>query len=202
MVDFIEYGDFKPIGKHKKKTQIILCHTSREVGEYLSSLKFRYNSKYDKIPNYIITREGGIIKLLPDQGYSNFFSDENINMNSVVVSLENLGWLEKKPLTNDYINWNGSIYNKEVFEKKWRDYFFWQPYTINQFDVTLNLCLSLLDELKIKRNFIGHNTKVDGIENFSGVTTRSNYDRTKTDLNPSFDFENFLKKIENGQYTQ
>jgi N-acetyl-anhydromuramyl-L-alanine amidase AmpD len=198
MSEIINYGKFKPIGKNKNKKQIILCHTSREVGEYLSSLKFRYNSKYDKIPNYVITKEGEIIQLLPSQGYSNFFDDEKINMNSVVVSLENLGWLEKKVLTNYYINWKGSIYNKEVFQKKWRDYFFWEPYTAKQFDVVSDLCISLLNEFKIDKKFIGHNTKVEGIEKFVGVTTRSNYDKNKTDLNPSFEFDNFLKKIENG----
>ena len=40
MFEIIEYGDFMPSGKQKKKKQIILSHTSREVGEYLSSIKF------------------------------------------------------------------------------------------------------------------------------------------------------------------
>jgi len=125
MVNIEKYGNFKPIGKQKRKKQIILCHTSREVGEYLVSLKFRYNSKFDKIPNYIVTREGNIMQLLPDQAYTNYFADEVINKNSIIISLENLGWLEKKPLSNYYINWKGSIYNQQVYEKKWRDFFFW-----------------------------------------------------------------------------
>ena len=57
MVEIEKYGSFKFVGKHKKKDKIILCHTSREVGEYLTSLKFRYNGKYDKIPNYVIKKE-------------------------------------------------------------------------------------------------------------------------------------------------
>ena len=32
--EIIKYGNFKPTGKQKKKRQIILCHTSREVEEY------------------------------------------------------------------------------------------------------------------------------------------------------------------------
>jgi hypothetical protein len=50
MLNIEKYGNFKTTGKQKKKKQIILCHTSREVEEYLASLKFRYNSTYDKIP--------------------------------------------------------------------------------------------------------------------------------------------------------
>jgi hypothetical protein len=58
MLNIEKYGDFKVLGKHKKKTKIVLCHTSREVGEYLTSLKFRCNGKYDRIPHYIITKKG------------------------------------------------------------------------------------------------------------------------------------------------
>jgi len=197
MVNVEKYGNFKPTGKQKKKRQIILCHTSREVEEYLTSLTFRYNGKYDRIPNYVINRGGNIIQLLPDNAHTNFFSEDNVNRNSIIISLENLGWLEKKPLTNYYINWKGSIYNEQVYEKKWRDFFFWQPYTTSQLKATAELCNQLIKSLQIEKRCIGHNTKVDGIENFRGVVTRSNFDVGFTDLNPSFNFETFTKFFEN-----
>lgn len=200
MVNIKKYGNFKPIGKNKKKTQIILCHTSREVEEYLASLTFRYNSKYDKIPNYIVTRDAKILQLLPDQGYSNLFNDMIVNKLSIVVSLENLGWLEKKPLTNYYINWKGSIYNQQVYEKKWRDYYFWQPYTAEQIQMTAELCKHLTDTLQIEKTCVGHNTKMDGVENFEGISSISNYNSTFTNLNPSFNFETFIKFLENEQF--
>ena len=200
MLNIQKYGDFKVLGKHKKKTKIILCHTSREVEEYLTSLEFRYNGKYDKIPHYIITREGKVLQLLPDNGYSNYFSDENLNKTSVLVCLENLGWLEKKPLTNHYINWKGSIYNQQVYEKKWRDYFFWQPYTTSQLKSTADLCNQLIQTLRIENRCIGHNTKVDGIANYEGIVSKSNFNSNFTDLNPSFNFEAFRKLLENEQF--
>jgi N-acetyl-anhydromuramyl-L-alanine amidase AmpD len=200
MVNFEKHGNFKSIGKYKQKTQIILCHTSREVEEYLASLNFRYNAKYDKIPNYVITREGKIIQLLSDQGYGNFFDDHITNKLSIFVMLENLGWLEKKPLTNHYINWKGSIYNEQVYEKKWRDFYFWQPYTPQQIKMSAELCKHLTETLQIEKTCIGHNTKVDGIENFEGICSRSNYDSNYTDLNPSFNFETFIKFLENEQF--
>jgi N-acetyl-anhydromuramyl-L-alanine amidase AmpD len=172
-----------------------LCHTSREVEEYLASLKYRYNSKYDKIPNYLITKNGTILQLLPNEGHSNFFTNDNVNRNSIIISLENLGWLEKKPLTTHYINWKGSIYNQQVYEKKWRDYFFWEPYTSIQVQKTAELCNNLIDEVKIKRQCIPHNTKIDGVENFEGIISRSNFDGKYTDLNPSFNFETFRNLI-------
>ena len=197
MLNIEKYGNFKTTGKQKKKKQIILCHTSREVEEYLTSLKFRYNSKYDKIPNYLITKNGKILQLLPDEGHSNFFTEDNINRNSIIVCLENLGWLEKKPLTNYYINWKGSIYNQEVYEKKWRDFFFWEPYSEEQVKSTAELCSHLTEILKIKKRCIGHNTRFEGVEHFEGIVSKSNFDGKYTDLNPSFNFENFIKLIDN-----
>jgi hypothetical protein len=199
MVNIIQYDSFKPLGKNKGKKQIILCHTSREVGEYLTSLKFRYNERYDRIPHYVVTRSGDILQLLNNLTYSNFFEDKGINDKSVIISLENLGWLEKKPLTNQYINWNGGIYIDEPYEKKWRDYFFWQPYTDIQIEKTINLCEKLCEELKIEKKCSGHNTKISGIKNFEGIVSRSNYDERFTDLNPSFNFEKLLKNIEHEQ---
>ena len=193
---------FKSIGKHKKKHQIILTHTSRNLRDYLSSLKFRYNGKFNKIPHYIIDRQGNINQLLSNTDYSKFFSDDNQNKNSIVISLENYGWLEKEPLNNQYVNWIGDIYKGEVYEKKWRDYFFWHPYTEVQVKSTALLCMNLFEEVSIKKNFVGHNTKINGIEKFEGVTTRSNYDSELTDVNPSFNFDLFTKTIENEQLTR
>ena len=198
MLNIENYGNFKTTGKQKKKKQIILCHTSREVKEYLTSLKVRYNSKYDKIPNYVIAKNGTILQLLPDDGHSNFFLNSNINRNSIIICLENLGWLEKKPLTNYHINWKGSIYNQEVYEKKWRDFFFWDPYSDAQVNSAAELCLHLTEILNIKKKCVGHNTKIDGVEHVEGIVSKSNFDGRFTDLNPSFSFDTFNKLIENG----
>jgi len=197
MIDIIKYGEFKPVGKQKKKHQIILTHTSRNINDYLLSLKFRLNGKYKKIPNYIITREGKILQLLGNNEHSEFFKDQNINRNSIIVSLENLGWLEKEPLTDHYINWLGDIYKGNVFERKWRDYFFWQPYTESQIENLGKLCKELFETLKIKPQIIEHNTKINGIEKYVGVITKSNFDINFTDVSPAFKFNDLLKYIEN-----
>ena len=197
MIDIIKYGEFNPVGKQKKKHQIILTHTSRNINDYLQSLKFRYNGNFKRIPNYIITRDGKIIQLLGNTEHSEYFKDPNINRNSIIISLENLGWLQKEPLTDHYINWIGDIYKGNVFEKKWRDYFFWQPYTEKQVLSTNSLCDKLLKEMKIKPQIVEHNTKIVGVEKFVGVVSKSNFDTNYTDLNPAFNFNELLKKIKN-----
>jgi hypothetical protein len=188
------------VGKQKKKKQIILSHTSRNIKDYVSSLKNRHNGKYDKIPNFLISRDGVIYRLLPETGYSNIFDNQNTNRNSIIISLENLGWLEKMPLSEYYVNWIGDIYKQQVFEKKWRDYFFWQPYTYEQVNSCAELCKELMKDFSIDKKIVGHNTKVDGIEKYDGVVSKSNFDSIYTDLSPAFNFEDFLKHFEDEQF--
>jgi hypothetical protein len=111
--------------------------------------------------------------------------------------LENLGWLEKQPLENHYVNWIGDIYKGKVFERKWRDYFFWDPYSDEQLDSLTKLCKKIILDMRMSKEIIEHNTKINGIQKFQGVVTRSNFDSSFTDLSPAFDFEKFRKKIEN-----
>ena len=84
-----------------------------------------------------------------------------------------------------------------MFEKKWRDYFFWHPYTEEQIKITSSLCEKLLKEMKIKSQIVEYNTKIAGIEKFIGVVSKSNFDTNYTDLSPAFNFNELLKNIEN-----
>lgn len=162
----------------------------------MASIKHRLNGNFNRIPNYIITREGKVIQLLKDNEYSNFFSSITLNKKSIIISLENLGWLEKEPLTNHYVNWIGDIYKGNVFEKKWRNYYFWQPYTDKQIEITSLLCTKLINEIKIKNKVIGHNTKIVGVDKFEGIVSRSNYDSDFTDVSPAFNFDELLKNLQ------
>ena len=81
MLNVISYGNFNYVGKNPNKKQIILTHTSRDIENYLMSLKCRYDGKYNKIPNYVIDRGGNILKLLDDNEFGNIFNDMKINYN-------------------------------------------------------------------------------------------------------------------------
>ncbi len=127
MINIIDFGNFESDLINENKKQIILIHSGRYSNEYLLSLKNRHNGNYNKTPNYFISRNGKILKLLEDKNYSKFFYKNEINKNSIIVCLENLGWLEKMSFNKGYNNWIGYIYNSNVFEKKWRDRFYWHP---------------------------------------------------------------------------
>ena len=57
---------------------------------------------------------------------------------------------------------------------------------------TIKLIKEVCHKNKIPNNFIGHNVLVEGIENFKGIVSRSNYNEYWTDVNPSFNFELLL----------
>jgi N-acetyl-anhydromuramyl-L-alanine amidase AmpD len=196
MTNIVKFGKFKTDEKNKNKRQIILCNTYRSKSYFLSSLKHRFNGESNKIPNYLITRDGEIVSILPDDYCSNFFLDNDVNKNSIIICLENLGWLKKIPLENEYYNCIGEKCSDYIFEKKWRDKIFWQNYTKVQYDSLSEICKKLLKKFSINKTFIGHNTKVDGIKIFNGIVCRSNYNNRFTDISPSFKFDDFKKSIE------
>ena len=197
MLKITNYDGFKPLGKQKNKNKIILINTFRDIKSYLVSLKYRHNGEYDKIPNYVITKKGEVLCLLKNSEYSNLFDDKLLKYNSIVIAIENLGWLEKNQDRGMNINWIGYIYNGEPYYKKWRDYDFWDVYTEAQMNSLASLCSEICDRMKINKKFIGHNIKTDINLKFNGILSRSNIYKSYTDVSPSFDIKLFEKKLEN-----
>lgn len=181
--------------KGTKKTQIVLTHTSRTLFDYMVALKFRFNGNPIKLPHYLIGRDGKVLKLIDESINGNFTNNNKVNNKCIVICLENLGWLEKEPLKQHHINWIGNIYKEKVVDRKWRDYFFWHPYTDIQLEKTAELCKELSEKHGIELKCVGHNTKVKGVESFLGILTRSNFDEFATDISPAFDFEKFNKLL-------
>lgn len=199
MLEIKKYGKFSNFEKNKKKKQIILCNSFRPQGEYLNSLKYRFNGNYKKIPNYFITKSGDVLNLISDDSYGSFFSDNDVDKNLIVISLENLGWLQKTPLGLSHSNWIGDIYSNSIFERKWRNKIFWEPYSSEQLESLIKLSKKLLKKFSIDNKFVGHNTKIEGIKLYNGIVCRSNYSNRYTDLSPAFDYEYFKNEIENDE---
>ena len=189
-----ELTEFNPIGVSNKKTQIVLTDTKRDVRNYIQSLRYRYNKKNPYLPHYVISKKGDIYKIMEPNKYSNYLENETYDKKSIIISLENFGCLKKNTLEESYVSWIGDIYKKKAFERKWRDCFFWDRYEKKQLEATGDLIVKLCDEFNIPKITIGHNVRQDGVENFKGVATRSNYDVGFKDVNPAFDFK-LLEKI-------
>lgn len=182
------------MSEHNHIRRIILTNTKRIGTDFLKSLEFRNNGNYDRIPNYVIIKNGELVKTLDIGVETNFFNEKNFNKNSIIICMENLGWVSKKTLSSYYVNWIGSE-TETVFKKKWRDKFFWDIYTDEQMLTLINLCNELCEKYTIPKKFVGHNTLIDGIEKFSGIISRSNFSINDTDISPSFNFRYLLENF-------
>lgn len=174
----------------------MLTHTSRGLNYYMMSLKYRYGGNYERIPTYLISKDGNVKRLFEPKYSSSYFGVRKIDNKCIIISLENNGWLKKHHLSGKFMNWIGDIYFNKPFEKKWRGYGFWDEYTEQQYESLSALIKELSEEFDIPLEYVGHNTKVTGVENFKGITSRSNYSDIYTDVSPAFDFEK-LKKLTN-----
>jgi len=197
MVNLSESIEFKVLGSNKEKKQIIITETKRDYKKYINSLKYRYNKKNPYLPNYVLTKTGETYQIMKPENYSNFMNNEQIDKKSIIIALENYGWLKRKALDNTYVNWIGDIYKEEVFEKNWRNEIFWDKYGIKQIEGLSKLLIELCKNFKIPFSCVENNVKQDGIEKFNGIVSKSNFDFIHKDVNPSFDFKLLKNKLQN-----
>ena len=180
------------------KKQIIIANTfNNDMKHYVGWLN-RYNGLYQKTAAYTITKDGKIYNHYDPKYYSKFMWANMLNRQSIIILLENEGWLLKSNENNEYINWIGDIYNKEkgIVEKRWRGYMYWASYTEKQI-VSLELLVkALCDKFNIPLFVVDHNTKIDNIAIHSGVFYKSNFEKFYTDPTPAWDYNMFKNKIE------
>lgn len=178
------------------KKQIILGNTSNHDMRHVIGWLNRFNGKNKKTAAFSIDKNGVIYKHFEPKYQSNYFNNLSLDGKSIVILLENEGWLTKNEEKNTFISSLGYIYNQEmVMDKKWRGYSHWGKYSEEQINSAINLVTELCDEFFIPLTAITHNTKIDDIEDFSGVLYKSNLEKHYTDVTPAFDFEYFTNKI-------
>jgi len=180
------------------KKQIVLAGTLNSNMKHFIGWKHRSNGLYKKTAHFTIDKKGNIYKHFDPSFQSRFFSNNTLNSKSIIILLDNEGWLIKNSTKNTHNTWLGHIYKESdrIVAKTWRGYNRWSPYTEEQFKSALELVKSLCKEFYIPLEVISHNTKVNDLEGYSGVLYKSNLEKFYTDLNPSWDFENFKNKLE------
>jgi len=200
VLDEIKYAlsEKNYVRQETKKTQIVLGHTFNHDMKHFNGWQNRYNGKYNKTAAFTIDAAGFVYKHFEPKYKSKFFEHEELNDKSIVILLENYGWLNKDSEKKEFITWLGDIYNKSstVIDKRWRNNRYWDPYTLEQQDSCLSLISKLCEDFNIPKTVISHNTKIDNFFDYKGVLYRSNLDKNYTDLNPSWDFERFKEKLE------
>jgi len=181
------------------KKLIVLGNSLSEKDNHITGWENRMGGEYKKTSTYTIFRNGEIYEHFKPTYYSSFVENENVDKKIISITLENQGWLNKDLKNDRYFNWVGNIYkrNKSVYEKRWRGFVYWDSYTNKQMKSCVFLIKHLCDKFNIENKCVGHNTYIDGIDMFEGITYRSNFQREYTDLNPSWDFKKFKELIEN-----
>lgn len=181
------------VRRKAKKTQIFLYDTGRRVDDYLTKLRYRNNEQYEDIPHYIVTKSGKVIKLFDTNHSSKTFGNSNVDRRMVKIAMENLGWLNKNTITGVLHNWIGDPYRSEPYIKKWRDHYFWDPYSEAQFRSLVKLSGEICEEHKIPYQTVPGQGYLSNVRKFTGIVCKSNFLNIYTDINPSFNFNIFYK---------
>ena len=184
--------------KHSKELIVIGNSFSEKLNHFTGWLN-RFDGDYKKTANYTVTRKGDIFEHFNPEFYSNFINNEKNNKKIISIVIENKGWLKKDLKTGKYIDWLGNKYKRRVsvLEKRWRGEQYWDPYTQKQLSSTVKLVKYLCEKYNIECRCVGHNTFISNLDEFNGITYRSNFYRDNTDVNPSWDFKKFKLLVEN-----
>jgi len=179
-----------------EKKQIILAGSLRKNNYHIVNLKRKDYGMAKTWPTYTIERSGNIIEHFDPKYYSDFMDIKDVDKKSISVVLENMGMLYFDYDSNNFLNWSNDICpDKNVFERNWKGCRYWEAYTKEQFNSTIELCSYLIDKYEIKLDCLGFNSHDDTTPTFEGIVTRSNYDIDYYDLNPSFDYKKFLNNL-------
>jgi len=178
--------------RKSKKTQIFLYDTQRRVDDFIMKIKYRNNGKYKDIPHYIITKQGKVIEIFDTHFCSSTF-DVKWDRNQVKIALENLGWLHKNTITGVLYNWIGDPYRGEPYIKKWRNYYFWDPYTEDQLRALVEISKNICKKHSIPYQTVPSQGYLSDVIKFTGIVCKSNFLNIYTDINPSFNFNIFYE---------
>ena len=191
-VSVLNKDDLNIVRKRSKKTQIFLYDTQRRFDEYIMKLKYRQNGKYDDIPHFIVLKNGDVYQVFDTKFSSNTFNDPELDKKFIKIAMENLGWLTKNTITGVLNNWINDKYRAEPFVKKWRDHYFWEPYSKDQITSLVTLCKELCEKNKIPYQSVPSHGYIESVVKFKGIVCKSNFLNIYTDINPSFDFNVFF----------
>ena len=183
------------------KKQIVIGHTSSNKMRHYDKWTNRLNGNYKKTAAFTIDTNGKIYNHFDPIYFSEILGKMELDKKSIVILLENEGWLHKDAEKNEFINWVGYIYNKpeEVIERRWRNYSYWAPYSDEQFLSAVKLVNQLCEEFYIPKFAIPHNTKIEDLDNFNGILYKSNIEKHYTDLSPAWNCEKFKYKLEQNE---
>lgn len=178
------------------KTQIVLASSTRKNGHHITRLQHKDFGKTKKWNTFTVSRSGLIYKHYEPKFHSDFLGIKDADKQSISIVLENMCYLIEVE-SGKHINWLNEVCNEEnVINKHWQGFNYWEQYTEEQMESTLNLCVKLCDEFNIPKMLIDFSNYHKDIVKFKGIVFRSNYINDSSDNNPLFNIENFNNKLQ------
>jgi hypothetical protein len=196
-IDKDTYKTHKYYRQKHDKTQIILGGSLRKDNLHIKRFETKDGGKAKEGSTFSIDREGNIFQHFDPKYYSDFMDDKDIDRKSISIILENMGMLFYDFESGKYLNWIHDECPDELkYERKWNGHTYWEHYSREQYNSTVNLCKFLINEFDIELDCLGFNVYYEDTLKYEGIVTRSNYNSDYSDLNPSFDFKEFLEDLE------
>ncbi len=178
------------------KSQILLAGSLRKDSNHILRLKKKDFGLTKKWPMFTIRRDGKVFQHFDPHYYSDFFGEKEVDKRAITIVLENMGMLVYNYDNNQYVNWINEICpEKDVFDKLWKNNRYWESYTPEQFKACVNLCIYLCRTYGVKKDSFGNYVYQENAHTFEGILGRSNYNTDFYDLNPSFNWNKFLKEL-------
>lgn len=177
-----------------KKEQIILASSMRKENFHLKRLKNKEGGKTKTWNTYTISRDGTIFQHYNPKYYTDFMGNKVIDKKSISIVLENMNNLYY--YDGSYVNaLNEECDEKNVVEKKWKDFTYWESYTEQQMNSLVYLCRVLVNEFNMVNDSYGHSSYEENTKLFKGIVCRSNYSFDYYDLNVTFNWKRFLNDM-------
>lgn len=180
-----------------EKTQITLCDTKRVGFSHYYYWKNRMGGKYKYTTPFTVDKDGEIYQHYNSYYTSVLLRNKIIDSSNIYVSLVNEGRLIEN--NGKYYNLFGEKVDVEPFKCQWRSGELWAPYTKEQLEGVIELCSYLCKEHDIPFEAIRANTFYNYVEDFKGVAYKSNYNAMFKDINPSWYFGEFKKRLEENE---
>ena len=194
--DVINKNKYKTKNHYKTKiakTQIIVANSLRLDDNHIIRLKHKNFGKSKNWSTFTVKRNGEILRHFNDVYHSDFMGKKEVDIKSITIVLENMGWLRK--IGGGYYNWINEVCDPDtVINRKWMGYKYWQSYTDEQINSLIKLCKYLCDKHNIMKSVIGFHHHHKDIKKYKGLVLKSNHIENSTDSNPLLS----LDKIEIG----
>jgi len=177
-----------------EKKQIIISNSLRKKNYHIIRLKHKEIGNTKEWNMFTVSRNGTIFQHFDENFYSDFIGNKKVDKQSISIVIENMCCLLKRK--GFYVNWLGEVCNeKDVINKNWLGFNFWERYNDIQIESLALLCRFLCKKHNIPTKMIDFKHFNKTINNFNGIVFKSNFFQNSNDTNPSFDIQKFNEHI-------